>query len=177
MRRGPRLSGEITFEEVWDGYGSIERQGDLWALTPKVSTEENETHSAFVLSKERYFCRTLQVEVTNIRQLRKNDPPNPWEVGWVVFGAKDERDFWYAILKTNGMEIGTFDHDIQNFKATSETPVAEIGETYTYNIQFNPHAIAFWVDGGHKLRVPGTPRGRIGFYTEDAAVQFRLLEG
>ncbi len=169
---------------MWDGYGSVTWDETLKQLymSPKVSTKKAETHSALVVSNASYkqpFQLSYTMKTT--KQLRENDEPNAWEVGWTVFGYKDDGKFKYLILKPNGLELGeSLLNDLQEFLYTSDATQFPINTDYNVVMKVENNVITFSVNGkqyapytmfGTGAKDNLTADGKIGFYTEDAAVQ------
>lgn len=171
-----------SFDVIYDGYGRVEL-GPPILLSPKVSTHSLETHAALVTSRETYrgdYEATFRL--TNLSQLRTNSSPNPWEVGWFVFGYKPDRTFKYVILKPEGygVELGEFlAADGQNFLYTSNrgAQTFPVGQTYDVRLRVENNVITLFVNGTERMRYRVSTRdrlstdGKIGFYSEDAAVR------
>ena len=175
--------GSKQFEELWNGYGSISWANNVLTLIPKVSTQPSETHSAFVVSlaslKPPY---RVQFNLTTVSQLRQNSAPNPWEVGWFVFGYKPDGKFKYISLKPNGygIELGeSLLNDVQNFLYTSpfNKDFFFIGQTYAVDMNVQSKYITLTISGIKYLTYTLSTQdqltldGKIGFYSEDANVK------
>ena len=152
-------------------------------LSPKISTSPSETHSALVTSRETYGGNyEANFKMTTLAQLRTGSAPNPWEVGWFVFGYKPDGKFKYLILKPNGygVELGeSLLNDRQNFLYTSRVGDENfsIGHSYDVRVRVENGVVTLFVDGTERMRYRMSDRdllsreGKIGFYTEDAAVR------
>ena len=91
----------------YNGYGSVaaSQRNTSFVLDPKASTRPAETHAALVLSTKTYRNLHYTVKLTS-RQLRRNSPANPWEVGWFLWDYTSDQHFYYLLLKPNGWELG-----------------------------------------------------------------------
>lgn len=171
---------------MWDGYGKVGWNPKLQELVmiPKSPNGPNEEHSALVVSNQ-IFKQPFRMSFTmnTIAQLRTGAEPNEWEVGWAVFGFEEGGKFKYATLKTNGLEIGeSLLDDKQTFPYTAPfTPgIYPIGADYRQVIEVRDNVISVTVNGekikDYTMFAPGStdtlpPDGRVGFYSEDAAVK------
>lgn len=182
-----RLSGTQTwgskqFQEVWNGYGSTSWSNNTLTLLPKASTQASETHSALVVSRTSLKPPyRVQFNLTTVSQLRQNFPPNPWEVGWFVFGYKPDGKFKYFLLKPNGygLELGeSLLNDAQNFLYTSpfNKDFFPAGQTYAVDMDVQKQNITITINGIRYLYYTLSTKdqlsldGKIGFYSEDAKV-------
>jgi len=171
---------------VWDGYGKVTWDPDLNQLRmiPQVATQPKETHSCLVVSNQAY-SQPYQFSFTmkTIKQLRENSPPNPWEVGWAVFGYKntgaDAGKFKYAIFKPNGLEIGeSLLNDIQNDLFTSVVGQTDFPINTDYNVVISVanNVVTVTVNGAEikKYTMDSadvlTADGLVGVYNEDSEV-------
>lgn len=170
------------FQEVWNGFGSTSWSNTTLTLLPKAPTQPLETHSALVVSKTSLKPPyRVQFNLTTVSQLRQNSPPNPWEVGWFVFGYKQDGKFKYILLKPNGygLELGeSLLNDAQNFLYTSpfNRDFFPVGQTYAVDMEVKKQTITLTVNGirylAYTLSVKDqlTLDGKIGFYSENAKV-------
>jgi len=128
----PQIWSANQFYEVWNGYGSTSWSNTTLALLPKAPTEPSETHSALVVSKTSLKPPyRVQFNLTTVSQLRLNSPPYPCEVGWFVFGYKQDGKFKYILLKPNGygIEFGeSLLNDAQNYLVGPEKPLTLGGD-------------------------------------------------
>ncbi len=185
----------VSFTTVFDGYGKVEYKDGVLFMAPKVSTlkrndpkEFQETHGALAVSNEIYkqpFQLSFTMKTT--KQLRQNEPPNNWEVGWFVFGYKDtgadKGKFKYMIFKPKGLELGeSLLNDAQEFLYVSETDrdLFPIGKEYKVEVRVEDNIVTITVNGkqypSYKMFASGakdhlTADGKFGFYTEDAAIE------
>lgn len=166
------------------GYGCVAVESGLnsaWLHTaPKASTVPTETHGSLVLGPLFTGPLTLQADVMSLQQLRTGTPPNPWEVGWLIWNFQDYDHFYYVLLKPNGWELGKKDPGYagrQRFLATGTTPQFPLNCWYSVQIsQSASNAINVAVNNQKLVTFVDTERpytsGRLGLYTEDADVHF-----
>ncbi len=179
------ITGSWDGTTIYNGYGTVNWDATLQQLTmsPKPATQPTETHAALVVSKSSYH-QPFQLSYTmkTTQQLRVGSAPNPWEVGWGVFGYKDDGKFKYLILKPNGygLELGeSLLNDKQNFLYTSafNQDFFPINNNYNVVINVKNNTITITINGKQYTRYLMTVKdtltadGRYGFYTEDATVQ------
>lgn len=149
-------------------------------LSSAVPTSAGETHSALVTSKRTWRDQTISFHTTTLSQLRTGSAPNPWEVGWVMFRFRDLANYYYFIVKTNGVELGKKQgSDAQIFLATGDLPRLDLNRSRTVTVQAQGARIRVSVDGTqvidytdpHPLLAPGS----VGLYEEDSQVRFDSL--
>lgn len=170
------------FYEVWNGFGSTSWSNTTLTLLPKAPTQPSESHSALVVSKTSLKPPyRVQFNLTTVSQLRQNSPPNPWEVGWFVFGYKQDGKFKYILLKPNGygLELGeSLLNDAQNFLYTSpfNRDFFPVGQTYAMDMEVKKQTITLTINGIRYLTYTLSTKdqltldGKIGFYSENAKV-------
>jgi hypothetical protein len=180
---------------VFDGFGKVEWDKATKKLTmaPKASTQKRkdpkefqETHACLVISDEKFkqpFALNYTMKTT--KQLRQNEPANNWEVGWAVFGYKDDGKFKYTMLKPEGYEMGeSLLNDAQEFldEASDKFP---INKDYKVEMKVENDTVYMSVNGHkyppYKMFDEGkkdhlTADGKIGFYTEDAEVEVKDIK-
>lgn len=181
------LQSEVPWGKVvWDGYGKVGWNPKLQELVmiPKAPVGPSEEHSTLVVSNQ-VFKQPFRMSFTmnTMAQLRIGAEPNQWEVGWAVFGYQENGKFKYVTLKTNGLEIGeSLLNDAQVFPYTApfSPGIYPIGFEYSQVIEVRDNIISITVDGEkikeYTMFTPGSadtlnPEGRVGFYSEDAAVK------
>ncbi len=184
--RIPPPPASPSFDMIYNGYGVVEL-GPTILLSPKASTRPQETHAALVTSRETYRGNyEATFKLTNLSQLRTGSTPNPWEVGWFVFGYKPDATFKYLILKPNGygVELGeSLRNDRQNFLYTSRIGDENfpVGQSYDVRVRVENDVITLFVNGTERMRYRVSSRdllsadGKIGFYSEDAAVKIENI--
>lgn len=168
---------------VYDGYGTVTQTKGLLLMSPKAATLPGETHAALVVSKDSVH-QPFQLSYTmkTSQQLRTGSTPNPWEVGWVMFGYKNTGAFKYLILKPDGygLELGeSLLNDNQNFLYTSprDQDFFPVNTDYTVTILARKNVVTITINGKKYLQYAVSPNdklsldGKYGFYTEDASVQ------
>lgn len=170
---------------VFNGYGSAtwNTSTQLLTLSPKASVQPNETHAALAISKTS-FHQPFQLSYTmkTTQQLRTGSSPNAWEVGWTVFGYKDDGKFKYLILKPNGygLELGeSLLNDKQNFLFTSPFNQDQFPINKNYNVVINAknNIITVTINDKQYAQYSISAKdvlnldGKYGFYAEDASVQ------
>jgi hypothetical protein len=163
-------------------------------LEPPPSISPGETHAALTVS-DRVFSGDIEyrVVVNTQRQLRQGTPPNPWEVGWVIWNYQGAAQFYYFIVKPNGFELGKADDTganpsgpacswpeyvnckypgAQRYLRTGSTPTFPIGVDYAIVIRQVGATITASVDGTQLATFTDTDNvltwGRVGHYAEDA---------
>ena len=147
-------------------------------LAPQVASAPEETHSSLVVATKEIASENLNLEAQYVtrKQLRENNPANPWEVAWLIWNYQDNDNFTYLILKPNGWEIGRRHPDGdggQQFIATGETPTTSIGQARTATIRQRGQVCTILVDGKKIATVTLREEeigGKIGIYTEDAEI-------
>jgi hypothetical protein len=163
--------------QYWWGQVTFVKNGVT--LSSEVPTDPATTHSALVTSKSTWGDQTISVATTTLQQLRVGSPPNPWEVGWVMFHFRDLHDYYYFILKTNGFELGKKQgSDAQIFLVTGDAPKLAVGTRYQLGIQVQGARIRVSVNGAQVLDYTDPnplPAGSIGLYEEDSTVHFDSL--
>lgn len=170
------------WQTVFDGYGrvSIETTGSrVVHAAPATASSPGETHAALVTSRETFGDLDLSARMLTTRQLRRGSSPHAWETAWLLWHYTDNTHFYYLILKPNGWELGKEDPAYpghQRFLATGENRKFPVGSWYSASVRQEGGVIEISVDGKPLLRFVDRERpylsGRIGLYTEDAAVAF-----
>jgi hypothetical protein len=180
----PRGSIDDGWRVVHDGYGraGVEDTEDgevVHYLSPTVATSADATHAALLVTEEDHSDIDLTLRMRTVEQLRQGSPPNPWEVGWVLWRYTDDRHFYYLTLKPNGWELGKRDPAYpggQRFLASDTTPVFYFNEWYDVRIVHDGDRITVWVDGlwltTFEDRERPYDQGAVGLYSEDAYAQF-----
>jgi hypothetical protein len=173
--------------EVYGDYSSsacvqMESNGPQTWLdeNPAVATTSGITHSSLVVGPSLSNALSFSVSLNTVAQLRQGSPPNPWEVGWVIWHYQDPTHFYYFIAKPDGWELGKEDPAYpgnQRFLATDNTSSFPIGTWHKITItETSQNAITVNVDNRPITTFTDTQNpytsGRIGLYTEDAHVQF-----
>ena len=138
-----------------------------------------ETKSAMILSSREYANFKLSVDVRTDKQTRQNDPPNAWEVGWLVWAYNDPTHFNYFLLKSNGSEMGKYDGGVnpthQKILFTNTSVQTSIGQWTNWKVIVQDSHTTILVDDIEVLDFDdfsSFDSGKIGFYLEDASVSF-----
>lgn len=172
-------------EVVYNGYGTVtwDNVRNQLKMSPKAATQPGETHAALVVSNTTYTQPfQLSYIMNTTKQLRTGSTPNPWEMGWAVFGYKPDGKFKYLILKPNGygLELGeSLLSDVQNFLYTSVfgKDMFAVNKDYNVVIKVQENIVTITINGKQYVQyaMSGkdvlTADGKLGFYTEDASVK------
>ena len=169
------LSANVSSQwKTWWGATAFDTAGVTLASQPPVAAAE--THSALITTKRTWRDATIGFTTTTLKQLRQNDAPNTWEVGWVLFHFTDLENYYWFMLKTNGFELGKKQgSDTQQFLVTGDLPALTVGEQRRIQVKTLGPRIQVFV-GGTKLvdYVDRNPlgAGSVGLYEEDSQVRF-----
>ena len=105
------------WKNVYSGYGStgVAEVGgkSVFYLKPNASSTpyDTHTHAALVKSTDKFCDFEMEFDINTVKQLRKNSPPNVWEVGWIDFRYVDKFHHYSLLFKPNGIELGKKDCD------------------------------------------------------------------
>ena len=167
------------FTVAFNGFGTVGIQARRLRLSPAAATTAGETHSALVTAAAPSADVDLQASVTTVAQLRTGTPPNPWEVGWLLWNFVDNNHAWYLAVKTNGWEIGRRDPSGaggQVYITTGNLPATPVGSTRQVRIRHIGSNLTVWIDGQRIVDLanaaPIFSAPTIAFYSEDATVDF-----
>ncbi len=145
---------------------------------PAPPNDQDTTHACLVTSRFEAGDFELSVNVKTLRQLR-HPMGQAWEGAWVLWHYVDKAHFYYAVLKTNGWELGKADPAVpggQRFLKTGATPIMVIGGVAEFRIRQQGSTMTLSFGGAAVATVTDTARpllgGKFGFYTEDAEVRF-----
>jgi hypothetical protein len=170
-----------TWTDQWNGYGTARTTADsklntnVAALEPAVPTSPSQTHSALLRTKSSYTSPTFTVPVRTVQQLRRGSPPNPWEVGWVLWDFNPNTDSFYGVLlKPNGWELVKETNGVESFIATGSAPTFPIGNWYNVTVAQAGSQISVSVNGHHLVSANDRSwtTGAIGLYCEDSLAHF-----
>lgn len=170
-----------------DAATQIQAQAQVMWVAPAAATSLSQTHAALVTSSTT-FTNDVNFRGTTrtIKQLRQNNPPNPWEVSWLVWNFKDNTHFYYVVLKPGGWELGKADPaypGAQRFLATGSNVQFPVGSWNTFDIVHNQATGTMTVKANGSLLVSFTDTerpytsGKVGFYSEDAEVELDGVAG
>ncbi|MEV1021536.1 calcium-binding protein [Streptomyces sp. NPDC050264] len=165
---------------VFNGHGTNIGDDDALSLSPRPAEDPGTTHAGLVVSTASYADVRYEARMRTEKQLRE-PTPNPWEVPWLVWAYTDPEHFYYITLKPNGWELGKRDPAYpggQRFLATgheaypvgdwSDVRVEQRGATMTVTVADQP--LVTFTDPERPYNA-----GRVGAYSEDAAVTFEEL--
>jgi hypothetical protein len=86
-----------TWSLVFAGYGCVQvargPEGRLLSLRAARSLAPEETHSVFVAGPGLAAPFSFRARLRTVARLRRGSPPNPWEVGWLVWDYADNAHF------------------------------------------------------------------------------------
>jgi hypothetical protein len=181
------------WKNVYSGYGSTGVKNVDWRsafyLSPKVSTSASETHSSLVKSTDNFCNFKMKVDMNTVKQLRKNSPPNTWEVGWLFFRYTDTFHYYWLLVKPNGIELGKKDCDSctnpvdgQKFLVTKSTPTLKLNTWNKITVDMVGNHIKVFINGNlhidyvDKNMSPKLASGSIAMYSEDAYVLYNNMD-
>ena len=172
-------STHVRWQVMYTGYGTVTGNDQQVRLEPHTAEAANITHGALVHTTDTYQDASFAVTVRTEEQLRRNDQPNAWEVGWVQWNLRDNDHFYAVALKPNGWEISKQDPaypGAQRFLATGTERTFPVGGDHRVEITQEWPRMTVTVDGTELATVTDEENpyrgGSIGLYTEDAAVLF-----
>jgi hypothetical protein len=170
---------------VFTGYGTTSITGPTTQLAVTLQPTRTEsrkvTHSALVVSATPYRDFVATLRVRTLQQLRHGvaGPPNPWEVGWVVWHYTSNQRFYALTLEPTGWELSQQDPAYpggERFLASGTTPVFRVGVTHTVGIVQIGNRMTVSADGRLLAWFADTQQpymtGAFGFYSEDAQARF-----
>jgi len=166
---------------VFNGHGTNVGDDGSLSLSPRAAEDPGTTHAGLVVSTVSYTNVRYEARMRTVTQLRDPDP-NPWEVPWLVWAYADPEHFYYITLKPNGWELGKRDPAYpggQRFLATGREKYP-VGDWYTVRVEQRGPVLTVFAEGKPLVTFTDTerpyPGGRVGAYTEDAAVKFEGLK-
>lgn len=162
----------------YTGFGEVTSDDERITLEPQAAADVDITHGGLVHTTGQCRDANFSMTVNTESQVRQDDP-NVWEVGWVLWNFQSDTQFYAVALKPNGWEISKQDPNYegnQRFLASGDTPTFPIGHDYRVTVTQNDGAMTVSVDGEELNTVTDTQtpyrEGSIGLYTEDARVHF-----
>ncbi|MDO4644016.1 MAG: hypothetical protein Q4A74_09265, partial [Cardiobacteriaceae bacterium] len=167
--------------------GSKDENGDdnkALELSPAANaTDQTRTTSTLVIGPEARDNFEYSGTLTTTAQLRQNDPPNPWETSWIVWGYTDNEHFYYFIPKANGWELGKRDpdykgglHDVggQRFLASGTEASFAPNDVKKFRVIQNGDTMQVIINDKEIVTFTDSDKpyhgGKIGLYTEDATI-------
>lgn len=173
---------------MYNGYGAVRGNDRSVFMRPRTVKNINDTAACLVHTDKSYMDASFQVTVTTKTQLRENNPPNPWECGWVLWNLRDDSHFYALALKPNGWELSKQDPAypgaLDDPYDYGEQRMLQTGNGWTFPIGWDHHVkmvqkwptMSIYVDGYFLTSFVDKERpyrgGKIGLYTEDASVLF-----
>lgn len=166
---------------VWNGYGhngvvQSSSVNKVLRIMPQAVTDPSQTSSSLVVANTSFGDLDLYIDVKTVKQLR-TPTPNPWEVGWVLFGYTDNAHFYALVLKPNGWELDKEDPAYpgnQRFLATGSSPTFPVGVWRHVRITKVGNSISVSVNGQPLTSFVDQERpytsGTIAAYAEDSQV-------
>jgi hypothetical protein len=164
-----------------EGCNQVESSSSAFCLdqSQAPSAAPSDTRSSLTVGPAFSAPETISVDVNTNAQLRQNSPPNPWEVGWVLWDYTDSGHFYYFQPRPNGWELGKEDPAYpgsQRVLATGTSPVYPIGAWYAVKIIQIQNVLTVYVNGQPVTTFTDTETpyttGNIGLYNEDSDVRF-----
>ena len=123
------------FDVVYDGYGEVTCSQETVTLHPSAPQTADDTHAALVVTPYATAAQAdpqvLTATISTDEQLRQ-DEPNPWEAGWLLWNYNDPQRFYALALKPNGWEVSKQDAAYtgsQRFLASGAERVFAVGTT------------------------------------------------
>lgn len=166
----------------YTGYGEVSVNDSQVILEPRSAESLDQTHGALVQTTAQCQDANFAVTVRTESQVRK-DPPNPWEVGWVLWNFHNDTHFYAVALKPNGWELSKQDPAYpgnQRFLDSGTSPQFPIGEDYRVAVSQDWPAMTVTVDGTELVTFVDEESpyrgGAAALYTEDARVVFSDFE-
>jgi glucose/arabinose dehydrogenase len=159
-------------------------QNNLFFLTSNTSSALNQSYSSLVTTTKSFSDFELSADVKTEKQLRQNDPPNPWEVAWIFFRYADDQHNYWLIAKPTGIELAKKDCNTcaptqePVYLYTNNEPQFEIGDWSNLYIKAVKNHITIAVNGSKVIDYidndtsSNLKNGTIGLYANDAAVSF-----
>ncbi|HCA43195.1 MAG TPA: hypothetical protein DEP28_08080 [Bacteroidetes bacterium] len=181
----------------WDilsyGSGEVKFANGAVNLKPKAATKceygKDNEYGAWIISKIKVKNFIVNIEVNNIRQLRKNLKPRNFEVFWFFFNYIPLDNLMkntnYFIHKMDtGIEIGrAFEEYGQEFLSTPQFSNLQLNKWYKYTfikreqkLSININDVKVFEYDYSKNEISKqllNESGHIGIYTEDAEVEVR----
>lgn len=168
---------------VYNGYGKVwgtDARVDMAPLAPRNS---GETHACLVRSRQSFSTVSYTATITTTRQLRTGSRPNAWECGWLLWHHQADDKFYYFVPKPNGWELGKVIpgyadgwYNDQKYLATGSSPAFAVGSPVTVRVVIDRNLMTVFANGvrivSHRDNSSPYTSGRVGLYTEDAAVTF-----
>jgi hypothetical protein len=164
------------------GFASRDR---MITIAPKAAAAPDETHAAFVVSRDTFQNSvTFEGETFIGKQLPIGSQANPWETAWLVWHYTDNDHFYYIALKTNGWELGKHDPAYpggQRCLASGDDIRFTTGAWYGFRVDQHGATMTVALDGKEIVtfadREAAYTGGKLGIYSEDARVRLDQVSG
>jgi ferric-dicitrate binding protein FerR (iron transport regulator) len=183
-RGGTWAEGEVhgRWTVLSTGGGEVSGDDDEVLLEPQVPAAPEDTRTGMVVTTEEHRDPDLEVTLRTEEQLREN-APDPWEVGWVLWNVQDRDRFYAVVLKPNGWEILKQDPDYpgqQRFLDDGTDRQFPTGRDYRVRVEHDWPRMTVSVDGQELATVVDEESpyrgGAVGLYSQDARARFSDLE-
>ena len=124
-----------------DAATQLEAHSQIMWVAPAAATALSQTHAALVTSNSVLTSDVnFRGTTRTVKQLRVNNPPNAWEVPWLIWNFTDNTHFYYLVLKPGGWELGKADPaypGAQRFLATGSEAKFPVGNWSNFEIVHN----------------------------------------
>lgn len=158
-----------------------------------------ETRAVYVRNKVQYYDFEAVWDMRTVSHNRTPASPNNWEVAWCIFRYTDDwHHYYFLIQRDGGLEVGRKDYATQVEQQqfiltnTNDAPTFALNQWYNIRLRCVGYNIKIWIDGTLRCNItddgtfgldsntgglPPAPTaqmlgGYIGFYNEDAEVEF-----
>lgn len=154
-----QISPNGKWRDVYIGSGSAGISVDsnkekTFHQNPGTVSSLSESHASLAISTRQLADFSGSIDFRTDEQLRKNDPPNPWEVAWVFLKYVDETHHYYFNIQENGWTFGKKDNlpgdstvERQIYLQKGQDPSLELGRTYRLNWSIVGNHIVIFLDG------------------------------
>lgn len=178
---------KANWKTLYTGYGQVvfrETENQIY-MAPMAAKNPETTHASLVLSEFNIDSDNfdLVVDYKNEEALRIGTP-NTWELFWLMFNYVPGPNFTkttnYVIAKINGIEVGRAAQAIdQVYVKEDDQHRATYKVWHRIRVQYQNGVAKFYFNDSYVFDVPSsvlfTAHGKIGLYTEDAAVVVRRV--
>lgn len=93
--------------DLYGGYGlkgvTVQNNNGFFEYA-NTSTSPGETHGTLTTSTKSFGDFQMSLYMKNVKQLRQNSLPNPWETAWLFWHYTDNYHNYALVLKTNGFQ-------------------------------------------------------------------------
>lgn len=175
--------------DQFDGGGSVHVSGPSNGFSSnylylKPQYVAGDTRSSLVTSLQTFYNNNFYA-VSTFKTISQNRPsPNTWERAWFIWDYTSNTSFYNVVLKTNGWELDQENihyPGYQRFLTSGTTPTFAVGSLSTVSVTQTGNSLVVNVNGNYLTSYTDTlyplSSGKLGLYTEDAAVGFSYLAG